>query len=590
VPRARAPYKKNEKKIINDSNISKNTNDDSNISENTNDDSNYKKSNPTWKISKEDVKMFFGSFLGKVANFKFRRVVDNRTVNTGIDGLARYSIPDYYFAYLSQDTEYLHEIERIRDIPFSEPVSLSLDPRKILQDAQDKLKEKVKNGDYSLDLDVDAVMKATEQKIASGKAQLDNSILAASDTVSNTLASVSAAAELPELFDANGNLVNADGLRLEDDVIQKCLPEDPPEVEENGDLTADKALIKKYLFRTLILVVTMYTTLSWAQFVFFGQHSHRSRSCLSKSNAIGCMVAHAILPDDPSLRLAESLKEIYIIGPIIAPLVDYSINFFWPRFKRWNPFQFTFKFIELFIQYIKTVFRVINETADKKLWFLTIFVALLGVNFWFFENYDVYMSQIQRFESSRLTGFLAAIFIILYLESFYTDLWGTISSVMTAILFVPPIGLIFVICYNIYLYLIMSFNTFSSMFVLLQLFLFCSLFGLFVSPSLAIIAPFWSRPKNLLQTIQQDGSQSLSIMEDGWAKLGVSLLHQLYDHCYAIIMFIWLVFMFFVFKKHIRTLNLRHNCFYYIGLSAFLLFFLKLVYHYLGKIANKNES
>lgn len=516
----------------------------------------------------DDAKRLLKASLSKVAEFKFKRIIENLYVNSAINSRARYSIPHYYFAYLSQDKKSLRQIEKTRGVPLSQPLAVTIgNTRDQLEAAKEKANRVAAGGD------------TTDIKSAIDKVLDPNAAALLVDSAIDNVLNVTG----PALFDSTGNRVDAEGTRL-GKIVEVCIPED---TNENGDLIADRALIKKYLYRTLILLITMYTTLNWVQFLFHKSISAQ-RGC--QENGIGCLITDTLIPDDPAIRFADSIQNIYLIGPIISPIVTYAVKFFWPKFKRYNPLQYTFRLLQTLISYTGIVASGMKVTSDKKIWFLVIFLILIYGNFWFFENYDNYMKQIQRFESSGfITGLLGGAFALFYFESFYLDLYGTISSFLTAAFFVPPIGLIIIICYNIYLFLIMSLNTFFSLFLILQSFLYISLFALFFTPNFSFITSFWKRPKDLFESIRTDGEDKLNAMEPGWPQFLLKNAHRFYDHAYAIVMVLWLMFMLRILGRGLRTRNLRLNAYYYIGLSALILFFLKMLFIYLSKSHRKTN-
>ena len=335
---------------------------------------------------------------------------------------------------------------------------------------------------------------------------------------------------------------------------------------KNQTLELDKATVKDYMFRTIILVVSFITVHSWAYLllVAYGDKSKWIERIIRDNNTS--------IPDLSSLPLGGIIKMVF--GNLYGLYVAF------------NPFDMTGRGLKVARRLLENVAKTdMNDKYDKKIWFVIIFYATFYATTFFIENYDYYMHGIVNFKPNAVSGAFYGLFVCLYLWDVITYLpnpanWIEISGILILTIF----GLIYMLLKNIYVLVCLYYNQHFAVFAVLMAFITHSLGAFFMYPS---INPFQfiDRIGKLKSIIAADVEEKLALDElDPMPSMFTRIyrilrkvIHFLYDHLFFMSAMAWILYMYYVFDKKLTYKNLRMNVFAILAVSIFTLIILKFV-------------
>lgn len=338
------------------------------------------------------------------------------------------------------------------------------------------------------------------------------------------------------------------------------------ETIKNPTLALDKALVKDYMFRTIILLVSFITVHSWAYLllVAYGDKSNWIERLIQESGSS--------MPDISGLPFSSTIVLIltYLYGLYVA----------------FNPFDMTTRGIKVARHLLENVAKTdMNDKYDKKIWFVVIFYATFAATTFFIENYDYYMHGVVNFKPNAISGAFYGLFVCLYLWDVITYIpnpnnWKEIG----AILIFQILGLLYMLLKNIYVLVCLYYNQHTAVFVILMTFIIHSLGSFFMYPSIDP-SKLFERFQKLKTTIKKDVEEKIALEElDPMPSIFTKIyrllrsgIHFVHDHLFFMTAMVWILYMYRVFDKELKYTNLRMNVFTILAVSIFLLIILKFV-------------
>lgn len=335
-------------------------------------------------------------------------------------------------------------------------------------------------------------------------------------------------------------------------------------VIKNPTLALDKALVKDYMFRTIILLVSFITVHSWAYLllVAYGDKSNWIERIIKESGSS--------MPDLSSIPFGEMLKMVF----------KYASDLY----AAFNPFDMTSRGLKVARRLLETVAKTdMNDKYDKKIWFVIIFYATFAATTFFIENYDYYMKGVEKFKPNAVSGTFYALFVCLYLWDVITYIpnpnnWKEIGAIIIFMIF----GLIYMLLKNIYVLVCLYYNQHIAVFAILLSFILHSLFSFVMYPSINPFK-FSERFQELKTKINADVEEKLALDElDPMPSIFTQIyrifrsgMHFLHDHIFFMTAMAWILYMYRVFDKELKYTNLRMNVFTILAVCIFMLVILK---------------
>jgi hypothetical protein len=349
---------------------------------------------------------------------------------------------------------------------------------------------------------------------------------------------------------------------LKENLKAKCKGTQPPEhgyKTENADLEHDRAIIKKYMFKTILLLVSFYSVYQWS-YLLLAIYSTPD-SCAFIKRMLGL--------DTASLN---EMSYNFPGGSVIKSLVGAFMSVY----RLLDPFEMTTKFLNLLNYVLFTIIaqRDMNRYLDKKIWFILIFIAIFFAMQYLIEKYSQYMNDIQNFNSKNtIIIYLYILFVFFYLESF-------LHIGITRVIKMTIMGLFFlitnVIPVNIYILICLYFNPYVALFVTMVLFILISLFGLFIFPNFGIFETL-TRLKALSELINLDAEKKLETTTNRFMLFFKKVAHLIYNNFFFVASLLWIFFLFYKFDKQLIYKNLRMNIFFILIIMIVFLITLKFL-------------
>lgn len=344
---------------------------------------------------------------------------------------------------------------------------------------------------------------------------------------------------------------------------------DPDEEEiHNPELELDMALIKDYMFKTILLVVSFFTVSSWA-YLFLVHYSKESG------------FFQKIIDDVINGSSMPSIEETIPIRGF--KIVIQALFYFFNLFK---PFDMAARGINTIAGILQDVCAYdMNKLYDKKIWYIIIFYCVFLSTTFFIGNYERYMKDIANFKKNNITTIFFGIFVLYYIYDVFTyptQLKNITEMSIGAFVAIP--FLIFLLLRNIFVLICLYYNQFLFLFLLLILFIAISIFGLGLFP---VFNPgkMFERFKKLRDTINNDVMEKLKKDNDDpnpnifirIYRIIRNILHFSYDHLFTIISILWILYMYRVFDRDLKNDILRMNVFTMLALSILILVLIKLL-------------
>lgn len=375
------------------------------------------------------------------------------------------------------------------------------------------------------------------------------------------------------IFDAAGNEIKsttdaatADAATAATAAEEKC----PDEGNPNADFLSDAALIKLYAFRTIVLLLSYWSVLN-VSFFYFMETEPR------KPEVFGEITCETINKWFPNTDWAANLMQV----PFIGPVLHYLATTAYATIREWNPFMFSQLFFERFFRYHQYVAYSLLNMFDFKIWGLIFLGVLFYGNMRVLETYETTMNTIRSGKTDFITSMLYLAFVWYWLESFVTRLFLTIQDIF--IMMTTIIGLIFIIIFNLYLFIIMNFNCYVVYLLLVLWYFYITVFIVFFGGG-KTTGGFFDRLRKLDEKIEASAAAALDgDAPQSWKQFGRSVLHYMYNNKFFLGILFWLLHVFRIFYKNLRVQNLRQNMFLFIGMAALVIILWKLGWDTFGK-------
>lgn len=342
---------------------------------------------------------------------------------------------------------------------------------------------------------------------------------------------------------------------------------------QNRLLALDKALIKDYMFKTILLLLSFLTVNSWA-YLFLVVYN-KDAPFLQK------VVETAITDSGTAVPNVEDV--VPGSGPIAQPILS-TIYYFLNIFK---PFDMATRGVFAVATMIHNLCATdMNKFYDKKIWYILILYGVFMANVFFLEKYENYMKDIVNFKPNTLSSMFYGIFILYYIYDVVTYPFSlnnilemTIGSIFTIFF------LLFLLLRNIFVLVCVYYNQFLVVFALLMLFIIISFFGLTLYPSFNPSKMF-ERIRITGETINKDVEEKLKLDEmDPFPKFFTKIyrfirnvLHFAYDNLFFISAILWILHMYRVFDKELKYDLLRMNVFTMLCIGVLILILIKFVH------------
>lgn len=345
----------------------------------------------------------------------------------------------------------------------------------------------------------------------------------------------------------------------------------------NPTLALDKALIKDYLFTTIILLFSFFTVYSWVIFL----------SVIGGTQSFLINIINYLTKSDNNIKLSDEIPFASMINPTLKSFFDF--------YRMFDPFDMTKQGLNgILIQLKRFSQHDFNNTLDKKIWFIFLFYITFLATTYFMSNYNYYMNSAINFKETTLSKLFQLLFAYYYIWGIILYPFNSWKEILGGFLLLPLIlfFLIFLLLRNIYVLICLYYNQFVIIYVLLILFIIISIGGLFLFPSFKF--NFMERLTELKQVINKD-AELKKIAYDTLYPVEIATLtqklykylrntaHFLYDNLFFASSIIWISYMFYIFDKKIKTTNLRMNVFTILIFCIFLLIILKFIQQFLFK-------
>jgi hypothetical protein len=346
----------------------------------------------------------------------------------------------------------------------------------------------------------------------------------------------------------------------------------PPGGSRYADFLHDAALIKKYAYKTIVFLISFWSIVNITYLTF--------EAIPPRQNDRVCtLINEYFVGSSWGKEMGAKLGKI----PIVGPWLGYCMTTGYDTFMLFNPFLFSMRFCERMYAYMQDNVTAFNESGDKKLWSLLLFLMTIYLNWWVFENFETAIRDVSRMKSNTWTSIVYFLFCYLYLESFITDFRGNMRAVTVIMLF-SIFGLLFLLLYQFFLFFCMSFNTHIVVFLIFGGWVFFSWFGVLFFPRPTGPMGAWDRIRMLGKTIDASAEVKLKQVErsgDTFQYYFYKLLHYIHDERFFLGMLLWLSYVFWIFYRELRTFNLRQNMFFFITSATILLVLFKFAYQFL---------
>lgn len=492
-----------------------------------------------------------------------RKVSENQPVDRWIERMAGYSLPNYFI-----------DVTRGK-----------------MKSTRDTIVATTDGNQTSISFDDIATAAASAADSA------ENSASAAASSAEAAAAAAAASSDKPTLFDSMGNVVNSDGSNPNDEKARVVCVKDQNGGPTNAYFRQDAALIKEYIFKTFILLLTFCTVYNWCHLFFSVDAGDRQQAGEDDAalDADGCSKKGRQLPG-----LSALLGEKNMAAVNSVPFLRYFIEGpGYTTFMMFNPLMYVIRFTETMFYIVQEIgLFARNETfgIDKKMWFLLFLYVAFQCNQWFFGHASQGLLDIYHTKGNTATSLIYLLFIWFWIESFITD--PVTTKTHTAML-IFLIGIIYVLLFNIYLFFIMGFNSFASLFVLIIGYGFISFNALWATPSVS--SPF-SRFDELCKAIAKSGDASREACKTqlptdpntGEATWSMEYLkyvlvyasHIVYDHAFFYVFLGWLMICASVFYSKLKVVNLQHNMLSMVMFVATALVFFRIAHETLFPATN----
>jgi hypothetical protein len=331
-------------------------------------------------------------------------------------------------------------------------------------------------------------------------------------------------------------------------------PDDRP-VYRNPELESDRKIIKKYTYKTIVVLISFVTVYSWALFFFTGRDY---------------VVADK---DEQCARLKSGgLDEVPVVGYFSLILNNIII----PVFESLNPFYFAKQIVDGIADFFSYLSGDMDKTLNKEIWYFVIFTYTFFSTQYFIGNYRDNMKVIRNFGQNGWIILLYVLCILLYLISFVTD-FGPMKRVQIMT------GGIFMILYylikNIIIIMLIVINPYVALFLIVMIYLGISLFGVFMYPTGGINIS--KKLKELDEKIEQSYNRDTSTDSTFWVIFRF-LCHMLYKNMRIAFFIMWIIYLYYVFNysktEQLKYDSLRMNVNTTIGI--FLLLFITVLVLY----------
>jgi len=338
---------------------------------------------------------------------------------------------------------------------------------------------------------------------------------------------------------------------------------------QNPDLALDIALIKDYMFRTIMLIVSFITVSSWA-YIFLVYYS--------KKTSFLAGIIESVISDNSILDFSR-IPIIGIFLDVIMKQIIYFLSFF-------NPFDMATRGISALSDIMKKISNSdMNDTFDKKIWYIFIFYCVFVSTIFFIENYHNYMNDVANLKANNITTFFYVIFILFYIWDVFTyptKLANMTEMAVGTLIIIPFI--IYLIVRNIFTLICLYYNQFLILFVILMLFIGISIGGLCFFPTFNP-GKLFVRFDALCKVINTDAGKKIELdaldpspsIFNKIYRIIRNFLHFFYDHLFSISSVLWILYMYHVFNKNLKNDLLRINVFTMLAVSILILIILKML-------------
>jgi len=338
---------------------------------------------------------------------------------------------------------------------------------------------------------------------------------------------------------------------------------------QNRVLALDKAIIKDYMFKTILLLLSFITVNSWA-YLFLVVYS-KDAPFFQKIVEAAITDSGTAAPDVSSFPGGRT-----ILQPILSAIY-YLLNIF-------KPFDMATRGVITVVGMLQNLCHTdMNKFYDKKIWYVLIFYAVFLSSTFFIGNYENYMKDIVNFKPNSVSMMFYGLFILYYIYDVFTYPFKASNVLEMAVGALFTIFfLLFLLLRNIFVLVCLYYNQFLVVFALLMLFIIISFFGLSMYPS---FNPFkmGQRLEAMTNAINTDVEEKLKLDEmDPSPKIFTKIyrvirdiIHFFYDNMFFVSMIIWVLYMYKVFDKEIKTDLLRMNVFTILTIFVMILIVLK---------------
>jgi hypothetical protein len=291
-------------------------------------------------------------------------------------------------------------------------------------------------------------------------------------------------------------------------------------VTENPELAADRKLLKKYMFKTILMILSFLAVVNWAYYILFYSSFSNKTECDKYADSIF---------DKPGVFSA-------LFSPFSKTLNEYVF----PILNKINIFYLAGQSLGIISSYIENISsKLSNKSTSKQFLYILIFAWTFFSLQYFIGNYRNHMTDIRNMKLNKFSIIFFLICVFLYISSYFTDFgFDKMLELSSGSLFVYAKYLL----KNLAIIMAMTASALIAMFFFIFFYIIITGFSVFLYPSLG--GP-GERIKHLFNVIEENSPDCEMGTLSG---LFCFFVKMIYKNIVFFTSFIWILFMYYKFN------------------------------------------